>query len=45
MSANQSATLHSRSFVSRSPAGFWSALVSAMPIVVFFRGLRAALSR
>ena len=45
MSTPQSVTFNSRSFVSRSRGEFWNTLVSAMPIVIFYRGLRAALSR
>ena len=45
MSTHPTAVLNSRSFASGSSNEFWSALISAMPIVIFFRGLRAALSR
>jgi hypothetical protein len=40
-----SAAFHSRTFAARSPGARWSEFVAAMPIVIFFRGLRQALSR
>ena len=45
MSTHPSAVLNSRSFASGSSTEFWSSLISAMPIVIFFRGLRQALAR
>ena len=41
---NQTAALDSRSFIATAPRSFWADLVSAMPIVLFWRGLRQALS-
>jgi hypothetical protein len=45
MSTPSSVAVNSRSFASGSSNEFWSDLFSAMPIVIFFRGLRQALSR
>ena len=45
MSTPQTTAFRSRSFAPGSSSEFWSQLVSAMPIVIFFRGLRQALSR
>jgi hypothetical protein len=45
MSTPQSAALNSRTFTPPAPSDFWSALVGAMPIVIFYRALREVLKR
>ena len=45
MSTPSSTAFGSRSFAGTSPRSFWSDLVAAMPIVIFWRALRQVLAR